>query len=41
MVYNLQARMRVPIEGILAVAAVCFRESHSLLLSNFLDSPDT
>lgn len=33
--------MRVPVEGILAVAALCFRESHSLLLSNPLDSPDT
>lgn len=33
--------MRVPIKGILAVAALCFRESHSPLLSNFLDSPDT
>lgn len=33
--------MWVPIKGIPAVAAVCFRESHSPLLSNFFDSPDT
>lgn len=33
--------MWVPVKGILAVAAVCFRESHSPLPSNFSDSPDT
>lgn len=37
----LQARVQVLVKGITAGAAVCFRESHPPLLSNFLDSPDT
>lgn len=39
--YHWGAWMQVPTKGILPVTALCFRESHSLLLSNFLDSPDT
>lgn len=37
----LQAWVQVLVKGITAGAAVCFRESHPPLLSNFLDSPDT
>lgn len=37
----LQARVQVLVKSITAGAAVCFRESHPPLLSNFLDSPDT